>query len=330
MASPPADPTHASPPISGWLDRFFESYYRHRPVNATFIGVHAHDARLPDLSKSGVGDTVAEMQALSSASANLQTATASPVELLDLRLAQGFLRIQSWEYESSHFNRGNPSLYTGEAVFGVMSLFLNHAGALQQRVESAIARMEAIPGFLDQGRHNVTSAPAPWVDRAIRECDGALAFLTSGVQSLAADEGISEPGLLTAAATAADGFRGFRSHLSAGVRPAPAATAACGDEALAMYLEDGHFLAESAEEILRYADSQMAEASAYLAEHAADFGANTQEEALAQLSAVAPTADSYLGLLPAVVGSGATDRNRSGAPDVAGLSDPLRATPAVV
>jgi hypothetical protein len=32
------------------LDRFFESYYRLRPVNATFTGVHAHDARLPDWS----------------------------------------------------------------------------------------------------------------------------------------------------------------------------------------------------------------------------------------------------------------------------------------
>jgi len=59
MSLPPADPAHASPRVSDWLDRFFESYYLHRPVNATFIGVHAHDARLPDLSESGVGDTVA-------------------------------------------------------------------------------------------------------------------------------------------------------------------------------------------------------------------------------------------------------------------------------
>ncbi len=31
-----------------WLDRFFDSYYKHRPVNGTFIGVHDGDHRLPD------------------------------------------------------------------------------------------------------------------------------------------------------------------------------------------------------------------------------------------------------------------------------------------
>ena len=32
------------------LDAFFESYYRLRPVNATFTGVHDYDDRLPDWS----------------------------------------------------------------------------------------------------------------------------------------------------------------------------------------------------------------------------------------------------------------------------------------
>jgi hypothetical protein len=49
---------------SQWLDRFFASYYRHRPVNATFIGVHEYDGRLPDFSAAGVGDTLADMQDL--------------------------------------------------------------------------------------------------------------------------------------------------------------------------------------------------------------------------------------------------------------------------
>ena len=36
------------------LDAFFESYYRLRPVNATFTGVHEHDHRLPDWSPEGL------------------------------------------------------------------------------------------------------------------------------------------------------------------------------------------------------------------------------------------------------------------------------------
>ena len=107
-----------------WLDRFFASYYAHRPVNATFIGVHSEDHRLPDFSDSGAGDTLADMEALLATADEALAAATSPAERLDVRLARGFLRTQIWEYGSLHFHRGNPSVYTGEAVFGVMSLFL--------------------------------------------------------------------------------------------------------------------------------------------------------------------------------------------------------------
>ena len=36
------------------LDRFFDAYYRRRPVTATFTGVHAYDRELPDWSPEGL------------------------------------------------------------------------------------------------------------------------------------------------------------------------------------------------------------------------------------------------------------------------------------
>ncbi|MEO7964941.1 MAG: hypothetical protein ABIT38_13645, partial [Gemmatimonadaceae bacterium] len=46
------------------LDAFFESYYRLRPVNATFTGLHLYDGRLPDWSDEGVARAVREMRGL--------------------------------------------------------------------------------------------------------------------------------------------------------------------------------------------------------------------------------------------------------------------------
>ena len=46
------------------LDRFFEHYYRARPVQATFTGVHAFDHRLPDWSPEGLEARLAEMRDL--------------------------------------------------------------------------------------------------------------------------------------------------------------------------------------------------------------------------------------------------------------------------
>jgi hypothetical protein len=48
------------------LREFFESYYRLRPVNATFTGVHDHDHRLPDWSPEGLASAADEMRALRS------------------------------------------------------------------------------------------------------------------------------------------------------------------------------------------------------------------------------------------------------------------------
>src|SRR5262245_49149892 len=106
--------------FGAWLDRFFAAYYEDRPVSATFIGVHDFDDRLPDYSDDGAGAALARMQSLLHESDAFDHARLDATERVDLRLARGFLRTQLWEHGSPRFHRGNPSLYTGEAVFGLI------------------------------------------------------------------------------------------------------------------------------------------------------------------------------------------------------------------
>ncbi len=109
-------------------------------------------------------------------------------ESMDRKLAEGFLEIQLWEYDSNHFHRGNPSVYTGEAIFGVMSLFLRPFAPFRDRVESAIARLAAIPEFLARRGGTYAERRETWTQRAIRECTGALHFLGEGIDILMEDE----------------------------------------------------------------------------------------------------------------------------------------------
>ena len=46
------------------LDRFFDTFYRQRPVSATFTGLHEHDGVLPDWSADGLARSADEMRAL--------------------------------------------------------------------------------------------------------------------------------------------------------------------------------------------------------------------------------------------------------------------------
>ena len=147
-----------SPAFNAWLDDFLVSYYRHRPVNATFIGVHEYDDRLPDFSERGVSEVVADMKDLLQRLHDLPEESLTESEAMDRKLAEGFLEIQLWEYESHHFHRGNPCVYTGEAIFGVMSLFLRPFAPFPERVESAVLRLAAVPVLLEQGKDNRTSS----------------------------------------------------------------------------------------------------------------------------------------------------------------------------
>jgi hypothetical protein len=282
-----------SPAFTQWLDRFFASYYRHRPVNATFIGVHEYDGRLPDFSAAGVGDTLADMQDLLAGLEALPAEPLTRMERIDRELAQGFLRIQMWEYESSHFQRGNPCTYTGEAIFGIIALFLMAFAPLEQRVESAIQRMEQIPRFLRQARANLHQSPPAWTERAIRECRGALIFLSNGIELLAHDEAIHEPRLSAAAGRAAAAFQAFQDYLETELRHRPSGGYACGEAAFDLYMRSGHALDMSAEEIVEYAEAQMLETEAYLKDHAPDFGAQARQEVLARLADEHPTAETY-------------------------------------
>lgn len=280
--------------FQAWLARFFASYYHHRPVNATFIGEHRFDPALPDYSAAGVAAMLTDAAALLREAAAIDTASLSSVEQIDKRLAEGYLRIQQWELASPHFQRGNPSLYTGEAIFGVIGLFLTEYAPFAERAAAAIERMRAIGALLEQGAQNVRQAPLPWTERALRECKGAQAFFGSGIDTLAAQDPSVQPALRAAADVALAAFARYEAYLREELSQTPIPAPACGAEALDLLLREGHCLGRSADEILADALAQMAEAEAYLAGHAADFGAGDWRTALAALAELHPTVDNYL------------------------------------
>ncbi|MGQ0568011.1 MAG: DUF885 family protein [Armatimonadota bacterium] len=288
---PQAAQTRA-PALAAGLDAFFDWYYRTYPVNATFIGVHDHDGRLPDYSDGGIGDALAGITFLQQRLRDLPPEPLTEAESLDRKLVDGFLDIQRWEYASTHFHRGNPCVFTGEAAFGVIALFLRPFAPFPTRMEAALERMMAIPTLLAQGRH-VRRAPRAWTERAIRECAGALAFFQGGVEILIREEGIEHPGFRAAVSTAAAAFRDFQDYLETDLLRHPADDYACGGDALDLLLRRGHFLDMDAAAVRGLAEEHMATCEAHLETHASGLGATSWREALALLPDRHPTVAQY-------------------------------------
>jgi hypothetical protein len=283
----------SDPTFSAWLDDFFASYYLRRPVNATFIGVHDYDERLPDVSEQGLGDMLADAESLLTQLRALPVEQLSEAAALDRQLAEGFLEIQRWELADGRFSWRNPSALIGEAAFGAISLLRRPFAPIEQRLDSANARVAAIPDLLAQGRASLRDMPAAWIERALDECAGTLKLLGEGVERLAQEHPAQAQALTRAAGDAAAAVREFEVFLMDEQGRAASDGYACGAEALDLLLRRGHFLSHSADEIERYAEEQFAASQAYLSEHARDFGAASGSEALGQLADIHPSVQDY-------------------------------------
>src|SRR5215469_13372622 len=135
----------SAPAFDAWLDAFLVSYFRRRPVNATFIGKHDYDDRLPDLSEEGIAATLGDAEDLLTRVRALPSEPMTPAQAIDRRLAEGFLEIQRWESASAHFGaHGNPTLFTGEATFGLIGLLLRPSVQL----DLVRSRLLAVPALL--------------------------------------------------------------------------------------------------------------------------------------------------------------------------------------
>jgi hypothetical protein len=288
--------------VAAALDRFFDTYYRQRPVAATFTGLHEHDSVLPDWSSDGLARAADEMRVLRR---DLDTAGRVPdAEVtvfpwhVDMALADGALEIALAEHESGHFVHANPSLWTGEAIFGVLSLITRDFGPIGGRLRAAHQRLDAIPAFLADMANVLGAAPADWVARARRECEAARALfgeaLPSWLRGLgAADAGavaIDVPAWIAASSTAANAFAKLGARLD--VSPRTDRPLRARADLIELLLRRGHWITTPVPDLLSEATDALNEAAARLEEMARPFGGWLAVQDL--LAAEHPSPENYL------------------------------------
>jgi hypothetical protein len=287
------------------LDRFFRVYYERRPVTATFTGMHDHDHRLPDWSPEGLEAAAAEMRDLHRALDRAGRVEDGEVREfprdVDLALADGFLQIQIAEHEGPHFYRGNPALWTGEAIFSVIALVTRDFAPLADRLDTATARLRATSDFLGAARGTLTGAPVAWREKALKECEAAEILLGRSLpewgQSLSSSasecRGELSP-FVEACASARQAFTGFREWLQRDLPPAPPGREQAGRELLALLLTRGHWCQTPVDDLLGEAREALNQAHAGLTTQLRAAGCDSWPAAHAALATLRPTADDYL------------------------------------
>ena len=285
------------------LDRFFDTFYRQRPVSATFTGLHEHDAVLPDWSADGLAraadETRARRRDLDSAGRVADDdVTAFPLQV-DLALADAALEIALAEHESRHFVHANPSLWTGEAIFGVLSLVTRDFAPIGRRLVAAQKRLDAIPAFLGELPQVVSAAPRDWTSRGQHECRAAAALFGDALPAWLNELASSDRGTVAeidveawaaASARAAEAFVTLDAWLAG---PAAITSHECaGAELLELLLRRGHWITTPIADLLTEATHALDEATARLETMARPLGGWPAVQTL--LAAAHPTAEGYL------------------------------------
>lgn len=289
-----------SSPASGPLDRFFESYFRLRPVNATFTGMHDHDHALPDWSPDGLEDAVSEMEGLRATLrgvAATHPGVVDDIERADLELAERFLTIQLEEHHSSHFQRGNPALYSGEAIFGVLAVMIAAKLPAFRRAGLMEQRLRAIPDLFAQGRRSLDRPRIPvlWIERALVECGAAQELFRHGLGSWCA--ALDLPGdaadrLGDAATPALSAFHDWAVWLRT-LEPDDPYRSGCGADLFDLLLERGHWCSRPRTELLAQARTELVEADERLDRMARSIAHGGWPDIAQRLAVHHPSPDGY-------------------------------------
>ncbi|MFC4453970.1 DUF885 family protein [Deinococcus sonorensis] len=214
------------------VDRLLALHAQLRPVDASFMGLPGHDGQLPP---AGPDANRQEQQALS---ALLDEAEAfsdpldTPGEQLDLFLLRAWLRVAREEARVRP-RQHNPSWYTGEAAFSLISLLL--PGERPTDPAAVLSRLQQIPAFLEAGTAQLSglNLPADWVERARREARALERLLLGGLPLHSAWQEEWRP----AAEQAARAVQAYADALQPGD-----ADPACGEAYLGFLMREAHAL----------------------------------------------------------------------------------------
>ncbi|XXF78352.1 DUF885 domain-containing protein [Myxococcaceae bacterium GXIMD 01537] len=156
---------------------YLDWYYAQNPVRATELGLHGHDARLPDLSAEGLKR---KTEALRDWLARLEKVDARALTgdaVFDVRILGNAIRAELLELEEVREWQRNPMVYTATLSGGLSSLASREFAPVEERMRSLAARMAGIPAVVAAARANLRDVPKLWAQQAVRDAWGTVGYL---------------------------------------------------------------------------------------------------------------------------------------------------------
>lgn len=166
-AAPKARPAPISTAIPADLqfkaigDAYIAAVERLSPVEATALGLHGSDSRLPDITPAGRLARQREWQRLLARIGQINPARLGRDQQVDRAMLVNELRYRLWSDLAAQDWAWNPQIYNDMAAGSLYTLAARDFAPWDVRLKAATARMEALPALLMQSRSQLIPAKVP-------------------------------------------------------------------------------------------------------------------------------------------------------------------------
>jgi len=169
-------------PFDELVQEFLEATWRNDPVEATRSGIHRYDHLLPDRSAEAMDGWGQTLAGLERRFEQMDPARLSRGQELDRQWALSVLDYALVNHELELWRR-MPQELVDDLGSGLHSLLISEFVPLQERFESLLARLKAIPAYLHTARDTLLpeSIPPVWLEQSLLNAQSTKRFIAADV-----------------------------------------------------------------------------------------------------------------------------------------------------
>ncbi len=171
------------------LTTFFKHYldelFRRKPYDATRLGDHRFDALLDDLSPKARADwTELARRTLRELPEHIDYKKLTRAGQIDFEIFRHDLTRTIWLAENTHPFEDDPRVYNEYISDSIYLLLTQSSLPKATNIKNCVARMAHIPRVVAAARASLKQPPRVFVETAIRQNRGAIAFYEHGIFEL--------------------------------------------------------------------------------------------------------------------------------------------------
>jgi hypothetical protein len=246
-------------PLSHFVDKYLNFLYESLPTAASGDGVHIHDDRMEDLSRSGLEAQGRELGGFARRLDRISTRSLTAEEQLERRMLADEIRGRLFELEEVRPWERNPQCYAELLATSLAGQTLIEYAPLEERARRVVSKLLQTPRLIEAAEINIQDPAGIFIKLGAESFDGVGTFIEQDLPR--AFRQLEDPHLLgdlaDAATAATDAIRRYTSHLRDSLAPRSRASFRLGRARFEGRLRHQDGIVLGAEQLLAIAEREL-------------------------------------------------------------------------